>query len=159
MVNESEIEKKNESFEQLRTQVMAGLEIDEDEPPVDFILEDITTDEIDQYLKVIKRDQDVPEKLFKLGSYRIRDEGIFAMLCDYSCVNPIPKEIAKNQRIYFIESSDSAITLLPIDIGKNQININICLLQNSPQFIKDMHMKLGKLKIQDINFVKFENYK
>lgn len=136
MVNESEIEKKNESFEQLRTQVMAGLEIDEDEPPVDFILEDITTDEIDQYLKVIKRDQDVPEKLFKLGSYRIRDEGIFAMLCDYSCVNPIPKEIAKNQ-----------------------ININICLLQNSPQFIKDMHMKLGKLKIQDINFVKFENYK
>lgn len=156
MVNESEIEKKNASFEQLRTQVMAALEMDEYDPLVDIILEDISIEEVDTYLRVIKNDQDIPEKLLKVNRYSVKDEGTFAMLCDYSCVYPIPKDLSKNQKVYFIESSDSAITLIPIDIGDKQVNINICLLQNSPQFIKDMYLKLGKLKMEDIKFV---NYK
>jgi len=159
MVNESEVEKRDASFEQLRTQVMAGLEMDEDQPPVDFILEDITTSEVGEYLTVIRKGQDVPDKLFKVSSYKVRNEGLFAMLCDYSCVYPIPKDLSKDQKIYFIESSDSAITLIPIDIGGKQINVNITLLQNSPEEVKNIYKNLNKLKMQDIKFVKFNNYK
>lgn len=159
MVNELEIEQKNTSLEQLRTQVMASLEMDENEPPSDFILSDITTEEIDQYLGVIKNNQDVPQKLLKLSWSKIKDEGFFAMLCDYSSVYPIPKELSPNQKIYFIETSESAITLIPIDIGDKKVNVNITLLQNSPKEIKNIYKNLGKLKMEDIKFVKFKNYK
>lgn len=74
-------------------------------------------------------------------------------LCDYSQIYNVPFNPLLQQRVYFIETADNAVTVIPIQLSSDRVNINIELLEDSPKFVKDMYMKMGKLKMEDIKFV------
>ena len=149
------------TLDRVRTEISAMLNYDgpEDNPIVDFKLYDINTKDIHEYLGKITVDQDLPQKLLKTSFVKINDENEFATICDYCQVYNAPLSSQTKPRVYFIESADSAITLIPIQLFDDQVNIHISLLGSSPEFIKDMYKKLGKLKMEDIKFTKFKNYK
>ncbi len=149
-----EEDRKQESLDRLRTEVSSMLNDGED-TFVDFQLSDVDTLDIHNYLEVISSNQDLPQKLLKVGNVSVSNMEVYDALCDYSQVYNVPFSPLLRQRVYFIETADNAITVIPIQLAPDQVNINIELLENSPKFIKDMYMKMGKLKMEDIKFVKF----
>lgn len=149
-----EEDRKQESLNQLKTQISSMLD-DEQDPYIDFQLYDVDTYDIHNYLRKIYFDQDLPSKLFKVGYMDVSDMEAYNTLCDYCMVYKAPFSALIQQKVYFIETADNAVTVIPIQLAKNEVNISIELLENSPKFIKDMYMKMGKLKMEDIKFVKF----
>lgn len=151
----------NDELDRVRTEISAMLNYEDPEgvPIVDFKLYDTDTNVIHTYLSKITRDQDLPDKLLKNSFIKISDERMYHEVCDYCQIYNAPLSPKRIPRVYFIESADSAVTVIPIQLFDNQVNIHISLLENSPQFIKDMYKNIGKLKMQDIKFTKFQNYK
>lgn len=121
----------------------------------DMVLEDVNTTEIDRYLKVLDKNQDLPYKLYKCSSVDVLDMETYDMLCDYSQVNDVPIDPSIQQRVYFIETSDFAVTVIPIQLNGNNVSVNIEPLEHSPEFVKEMYKKMGKLQLKDIKFVTF----
>lgn len=148
-----EEDRKQESLDRLRTEVSSMLN-DGEETFVDFQLSDISTQDVHNYLKTVSINQDLPQKLLKIDHVSVSDIEIYDALCDYSQVYNVPFNPLLQQRVYFIETADNALTVIPIQLAPDSVNINIELLENSPKFIKDMYMKMGKLKMEDIKFVK-----
>ncbi len=120
----------------------------------DMVLDDVNTTEIDRYLRVLDKNQDLPYKLYKCSSVDVLDMGTYDMLCDYSQVNDVPIDPCIQQKVYFIETSDFAVTVIPIQLNGNHVSVNIEPLEHSPEFVKEMYKKMGKLKMEDIKFVK-----
>lgn len=148
-----EEERANESLDRLRTELSSMLDCGED--GIDFQLFDINTEDVDIYLHKIYIDQDLPQKLLKISYKQIHEKSTYDNICEYCQAKDVQFPPLFQQRVYFVETADSAATIIPIQLNGDMVNIRIELLENSPEFIKDMYMKIGKLKMQDIKFVKF----
>ena len=151
---------RQESLDRIKYEVSAMLDYTGNNVPlVDFKVYDVDTNDIHQFLGKIAYDQDLPQKLLKIGNVGVSNVDIYDMLCDYCQIYDAPLTPQMKQRIYFIETGDTAITVIPIQLFNNQVNVNIGLLEDSPRFIKDMYKNFGKLEMKDIKFTKFKNYK
>jgi hypothetical protein len=60
-----------------------------------------------------------------------------------------------DERVYFIESSDSIVTLIPINGAGNSTRIRVELWEDSPSFIKDMYKNPDeKSSLDSVKFLK-----
>lgn len=149
-------QKMQESLDRFRNELFEMIQNGGEEGVYsEFMLEDITLKDIDKYLKLIGKRQDLPFKLFKCSFVRVNDSDTHEMLCDYTNVHEVAFDPTLRPRLYFIETSDFAVTVIPIQLDESTTNVHIEPLEYSPKFVRDMYDNLGKLRMEDIEFVKF----
>lgn len=121
----------------------------DDTCPVDKVLYDIDMQDIDTFLHQLIEEGDFPFKLPILREYIVDDDDQFAKLCDYVDINGDIQFSHGKQMVFFLESADCAITIIPIELDKDCVNMHIELLDRSPKFIKDMWEETLKKKTID----------
>lgn len=136
--------------------INSALESDEDKLPFDYILSDLTLDDIDKYIEKIELDQDLPFKLVKITDSRIKDKETFIDVCEHCSISGVVYDPKLRNRIYFIETADNAVVLIPILLEQGIVNIHIDLLdkEHTSKSVYDMYMKSGKLTLDQIHFLK-----
>ncbi len=120
---------------------------------------DVSLPEVYAYLQQIEQDQDSPIKLLRIRYVSVQDFDTIATIYDYTQVYP-ETEAPYNQRIYFIEGADFALTLMPIEEKKGQIQIHMTALDASPDFITEMFAELDRKKsFEDLGLIKASQLK
>ena len=155
----SEYESKEynqEPLDSLFPSIKSALESDEKEFPFDYIMEDLTLDDIDKHIEKMELDQDLPFKLVKITDSEIKDEETFLDICSHCSISNVKYDSKSRNFIYFIETADNAIVLIPIQLEKGLINMHIDLLDKEyiPKSVYDMYINSGKLTIDKIHFLK-----
>jgi hypothetical protein len=120
---------------------------------------DVSLPEVYAYLRDIETDQDSPIKLLRIRYTKIHDFDTVANLYDYTQVYP-EKEPPYDQRVYFIEGDDFALTLIPVEEKKGQIQIHMTALDASPDFITEMFAELdSKKSLEELGLIKASDLK
>lgn len=113
-----------------------------DQDVIDKTIQDLNLTDIYQYMSQLKRNQDLSLKNLTIDYVLIDDLQLFAEICDYCGVNGVKYPLEENQRIYFIESSDFATTLIPIELDNETLNIYMEPLGLSPDLISKIFANL-----------------
>ena len=134
---------------------------DDKTPRIDTVVNDLTLGQIDRYMEKIKIDQDLPFKLTRIRGKEIEDERVYNAVCEHCSISDVPFNSLLNTKVYFIETSDSAVVFIPIQLEKGVINMCVELLdkENTIPEIYSMYMKLSKMRMSDIKFVKLTSKK
>jgi hypothetical protein len=150
-----------EPLDSLLPSINSALESNEGELHLDYIMNDLTLNDIDKYIEKIKLDQDLPFKLVKITDSKIKNEDTFKDICEHCCISGVRYNAKLKNKVYFIETADNAVVVIPIQLEKGLINIHIDLLdkENIPQSVYDMYMKSGKLTLDQIHFLKPDELK
>ena len=123
---------------------------------VDKIVRDLSLKDIDDYLKKLITNQDLSSEIPLLTSFSVDNRKLFNDLCKHTNVYEMEYSKHKSQKIYFIESADFAITLIPIELEDNKINIYMEPLDDSPGFIQKIWANRKETKgISNIEFVDY----
>lgn len=132
--------------------INSALESNEDKLPFDYILSDLTLDDIDKYIGKIGLDQDLPFKLVKITDSKVKDEKTFLDICEHCSISDVGYNPRLNNKLYFIETADNAIVVIPIQLEKGLINIHIDLLdrEHIPQSVYDMYIESGKKTLDEL---------
>ncbi len=122
---------------------------------VEETLNHIDLKDIDIYLEKIGKDQDLSVKNLSVESITITDIEKFAQICDYLQINNVKYPLRNPQKIYFIESAESAITFIPIELDDRSVSIYIEPLESSPDWITELWAtNMDKKKsLEDIEFI------
>jgi len=148
---------KQESIDVLHSQIVNMIEHGGEEGLfVDEVLDGIDLRDIRAYMNALVVDQNLPFKLPLVRDAVIKNKRVFAMLCDYVNAHKVKYPQSSEQRIYFIETSDFAITVIPIELDDNALAINIEPLDYSPPFVREIYEGTGKLQMNQIPFIKFD---
>jgi hypothetical protein len=119
-------------------------------------ISDISLKDVDRFLFKIANDQDTKIKLLRVRSSCIEDPIIIDSLFDYVHIEPTFNKHPK-QMIYFLESSDFAIGLIPVDEGRGDIRIHMEPLECYPDFVTEIYNDLDKKKgLDSIKFIKLQ---
>jgi hypothetical protein len=129
---------KQEALDLIRFNVEQILDHADEFTIVDEAINDVTLDEIDDYLCMMTYEnpsfrQDV--EMVRCFIYSMDD---FGKLCEYTNVTGIERPKRWNQKVYFIESNDSAVTIIPIETGNKTVNIYMEPLESCPDFLTEM---------------------
>ena len=132
--------------------INSALESNEDELPLDYIMNDLTLDDVDKYIEKIELDQDLPFKLVRITDSQIKDEKTFLDICEHCSISDVGYNPRLNNKLYFIETADNAIVVIPIQLEKGLINIHIDLLdrEHIPQSVYDMYIESGKKTLDEL---------
>jgi len=109
-----------------------------DQDIIDENVSDITLTDVYHYMAQIERNQDLPLKDLRITYVPITNLEKFAQICDYRLINKIQFPTTDEQRIYFIECSGFATTLIPIQLDDGTLNIFMEPLESSPDLITEM---------------------
>ena len=141
-----------ESLDSLLPSIHSALESDEDKLPFDYIMNDLTLNDVDKYIEKIKLDQDLPFKLVKITDSKIRNEDTFKDICEHCCISGVRYNPKLKNKVYFIETADNAIVVIPIQLEKGSVNIHIDLLdrEHIPQSVYDMYIESGKKTLDEL---------
>ena len=151
----SEYESKGfnqEPLDYLVPSINSALESDEDELPLDYIMNDLTLNDIDKYIEKIKLDQDLPFKLVKITDSKIKNEDTFKDICEHCCISNVRYNPKLKNKVYFVETADNAVVIIPIQLEKGLVNIHIDLLdkEHIPQSVYDMYIESGKKTLEQL---------
>lgn len=144
--------RRQESMDFIRLEIGDMIENStSDSPIVDQVLYDININDVSQYLHQLIADQDFLYELTVLRDYYINDINEFAQVCDYVNVHGDIEFHPGSHRVFFIETSDFAVTIIPIKLDENTVNIHIEPLDTSPDLIRNMWRKtVTKKSIEDL---------
>lgn len=150
---------KQEALDKIRFNIENMLTGGDQFTVVDEIVYNINLKDINEYIKFLKADKSLPTKLTRIRSYDINNLDLFEQLCDYTSVNNSETPRIWNQKVYFIESGDFALTFIPIALeDKKSVNIYMEPLEESPDFITELWAKLNEeKKLEDIDFVDYRD--
>lgn len=139
------------------TQIKTVLEYgDEQTPRIDETVSDVSLGQIDEYMKRVQLKQDLPFKLTRIRAREIKDEKTFEAICAHLSITEVAFNPELHSKVYFIETADNAVVMTPIQLEKGLVNISVELLDknNTIPEIMELYMRMGKMRISDIKFVK-----
>ena len=141
-----------EPLDSLLPSIHSALESDEDELPLDHIMNDLTLKDIDNHIRKIELDGDLPFKLVRITDSQIKDEKTFLDICEHCCISGVRYNPKLKNKVYFIETVDNAVVVIPIQLEKGLINIHIDLLdkEHIPQSVYDMYIESGKKTLDEL---------
>ena len=116
----------------------------------------ITDNDIKQYIETLPREQVFDIKLLKVTTLELKDEDDIKQLYQHIGVKPLDNYSKQSKNIFVIEGSDNAITLYPMRLDDENIEIFAELFHMSPQIIQDSKNNFNK---KDISNIKFTNHK
>ncbi len=137
--------------------IKAALEYgDEANPRIDEVVYDISLGQIDQHMRKIQLDQDLPFKLTIIRAREIKDESTYNAICEHYSISNVPFNPLLQTKVYFIETTDNAVVFTPIELERGLVNISVELFdrENTIPEIFDLYMHMGKMNMSDIKFVK-----
>jgi len=110
-------------------------------------------------MKKMQLNQDLPFKLTRIRAREIKDEKTFDAICEHYSIDNVPFNPLLHTKVYFIETADNAVVFTPIELEKGIVNISVELLdrKNTIPEIMDLYMRMGKMRLSDIKFVKLNN--
>ena len=153
---------RNENLLKLKSSIENYMNYADGDLPCEELLEKITLSDVDRYLRKICTDRQWDFKRPLVRSATVNDREMFETLCDYTNTNPMSVDFPNNgkQNIYFIESADFAITLIPIQL-EDGVNAYMEALDSSPDFITEIYQNLNdkRKELDRIEFVKFKDRK
>lgn len=128
----------------------------------------ISLEDIDRYMKKIDVDQDSPIKRLTINSTDIYEPTYTNEIVNDFQTYPLTS--VPFQRVYFIEGGSFALIMVPIQIGKDTIQIILQPIESSLPYIQDEYKKIvGKreskerMSLEDLKkkifFKKFPNQK
>lgn len=122
---------------------------------VDEVVKGIDLRDINEYMSFISTDKTLSPKLTRIISFQLTDLELFEQLTDYTNVHNVNMPLNWDQRIYFVESKDFAVTFIPIELSnKKETNIYMEPLEDSPDFITEIWAELTREKsLGDLDFV------
>jgi hypothetical protein len=147
---------KQEALNFLRFNISQMLKYPNQYQVVEETINHIDLKDIDIYLGKIARDQDLGVKNLSVESVTITDIERFAQICDYLQINNVRYPSRYPQKIYFIESAESAITFVPVELENHSISIYIETLESSPDWITELwaiNKDKKKKGLEDMKFV------
>ncbi len=109
---------------------------------IDEIVEDLSIRELYQYMQQVKRNQDLDLVDPRIRYVSITELETFVDICDYRQINNIRHPFNEEQRVYFIESSDFATVLIPIQLDDRSLNLFMEPLDSSSELIRQMFAEL-----------------
>ena len=139
------------------TQIKTVLEYgDEQTPRIDETVSDVSLGQIDEYMKRVQLKQDLPFKLTRIRAREIKDEKTFESICTHLSITEVAFNPELHSKVYFIETAENAVVMTPIQLEKGLVNISVELLDknNTTPEIMELYMRMGKMRISDIKFVK-----
>lgn len=139
------------------TQIRTVLEYgDEETPRIDETIMDVSLGQIDEYMKKMQLNQDLPFELTRIRAREIKDEKTFNAVCEHYSIYFVPFDPQLHTKVYFIETAENAVVMTPIQLEKGLVNISVELLDknNTIPEIMELYMRMGKMRISDIKFVK-----
>lgn len=155
---------RQETFSKLREQIGIMLDFTGPEDTFlnqDFDLNKVNIDHVDEYITQIESKKDLPQTLLRVRRARVGDKNTFLHLCNYIDVHNVPFDPTLKNRIYFLETNDYEIVLIPIETEKESIRIHIepfnTLNPDTPWFLKELYQKI--IKKHSIDDIKFEDPK
>lgn len=147
---------KQEALDFVRFNISQMLKYPNQFRVVEETVNHIDLKDIDLYLKKMKKDQDLDIKDLLIESVNITDIGKFAQICDYLEIDNVNYPSRNPQKIYFLESAESAITFIPIELDNHSVSIYIEPLESSPDLITELwaiNKDKKKKSLEDIEFV------
>ena len=149
---------KERAIEFVRSQIINMIENGDEGDVVDAIVQEISLSDIYTYMNLLKTDKSLPFELPRIRYFNVTDENEYAMVCDYVAAYKTVVPPQNMRRIYFIETSDFAITFIPTLLEGEEVNIHIEPLDCSPDFVLEMWDRVNNEKsIDNIKWVKFDN--
>jgi hypothetical protein len=151
---------KQEALDFVRFNISQMLKYPNQERVVEETLTYIDLKDIDLFLRKIEEDQDLDINNLLIESVNITDIQKFAQICDYLEIDKVNYPSRYPQKIYFIESAESAIPFIPIELDNRSVSIYIEPLESSPDFITELwaiNMDKKKKSLEDIEFVNPRN--
>lgn len=149
---------RNENLLKLKSSIENYMNYADGDLPCEELLEKITLSDVDRYLRKICTDRQWDFKRPLVRSATIRDRETFESLCDYTNIDITNIDFPDRgkQNIYFIESADFAITLIPIQL-EDGVNAYMEALDSSPDFITEIYQNLNdkRKELDRIEFVRF----
>ncbi len=149
---------KQESLDTIRTNIIAMLaHTGSEDEYISKDLDGVNVNKIDNYLYQLEIDQNLPVKLLLIRRARVGDKNRFETLCNYIDVHNVEFDPTLKNSIYFIETSDYAITFIPIQTGQRNVRIHLAPIgEFTPTFLKDRYKELTeKSDIENLKFLKF----
>jgi len=122
---------------------------------VDEIVRDVSLGQIDEYMKRVQLNQDLPFELTRIRAREIKDENTYNAICEHYSIYNVPFNPELHTKVYFVETADNAVVMTPIQLEKGLVNISVELLDknNTIPEIMELYMRMGKMRISDIKFV------
>ncbi|HRY22717.1 MAG TPA: hypothetical protein P5311_03070, partial [Candidatus Dojkabacteria bacterium] len=151
---------KQEALDFVRFNISQMLKYPNQERVVEETVSHIDLKDIDLFLRKIEEDQDLDINNLLIESVNITDIGKFAQICDYLGIDNVNYPSRHPQKIYFLESAESAITFIPIELDNRSVSIYIEPLESSPDFITELwaiNIDKKKKSLEDIEFVNPRN--
>lgn len=129
---------KQEALDLVKFNIEQMLDYADESTVVDEVIYDVALHEIDDYLLTIVHLNPSLRKDVKMTRVFVDDFNCFSKLCEYTEISAVESPKNWNQRVYFLETEDSAISIIPIELDSNRINLHIEPLESSPDFITQM---------------------
>jgi len=148
---------KQEALDFVRFNISQMLKYPNQYQVVEETLNHIDLKDIDIYLEKISGDQDLGVKNLSVESVTITDIEKFAQICDYIQIDSVKYPSRYPQKVYFIESAESAITFIPIELDNRSLSIYIEPLESSPDLITELWAINKDKKNKGLEEIKFVN--
>jgi hypothetical protein len=148
---------KQEALDFVRFNISQMLKYPNQYQVVEETVNQINLKDIDLYLRKMDREQDLDVKDLSIESIDITDIEKFGQICDYIQIDSVNYPSRHPQRIYFIESAYSAITLIPIELDNRSLSIYIEPLESSPDFITELWAINKDKKDKGLEGIQFVN--
>ena len=151
---------KQEALDFVRFNISQMLKYPNQERVVEETVSHIDLKDIDLFLRKIERDQDLDINNLLIESVDITDIEKFAQICDYLGIDNVNYPSRHPQKIYFLESAESALTFIPIELDNRSVSIYIEPLESSPDLITELwaiNRDRKKKSLEDIEFVNPQN--
>ncbi len=149
---------RNENLLKLKSSIENYMKYANGDFPSEELLEKITLSDVDRYIKKVCTDRQWDFKRALVRSAAVDGREMFETLCDYTNINPMSVDFPGEgkQNIYFIESADFAMTLIPIQL-QDGVNAYMEALDASPDFITEIYQNLNdqRKELDRIEFVRF----
>lgn len=142
---------KQQSLTEIRENLETVFSNQEGDPEVivSDTIQDITPEEVDEYLRKIVQEQDLPMKSMRLSREIVKDQNLYNALCDYVQVYPIPQ--ADILFLHFLESSNFAVTIISLGLGNGTTRVRMEPMELSPEMIKKQWKKIIGAKTEKID--------
>lgn len=139
---------KQKALDKIRFNIENILTGEDQFTSVDEIVYGVNLKDINEYMNFLVKDETLPTKLTRIRSYNVDNLDLFEQLCDYTSVNNSETPRLWNQKVYFIESGDFALTFIPIALeDKKSVNIYMEPLETSPDLITELWARLNEEEI------------
>lgn len=145
---------KGEAEKTILFNIVNILEGGDENTIVDEVVEGLDYRDIYEFMMFLSETESIPQKLTRITHYLVQDPDLFSKLVEYTSISDPYIDANRNMRIFFVETEDFALTVIPVALSKKKINIYMEPLEASPDLVTEIWAGVvDKKNLENIKFV------